>query len=524
MNIISYSICLCLAFTLSQAATVQFNVVCPGSKSVQVNVNGASTNLQPVSSSVPLYTGSVEVGSATDYKYVCDSNTEGFTRQLGSGTTRTLNEFFGRPITYANIPVLPRPLDNGKQWTRADENPDLFDTNYIPTIFVTGKPADMSTLVRKVPKKKFIVELTMIGKDYYKTFQNVKFSITGAGKSHNPAKQSWRWTFAEGDFIDNRNNFKIRHMEEDPTQMREKLYADCLRSMGTYANQANMVRLYINGEGYGTFNMLDDIPKYSYIRANFYAGNPPAQMGPLYGGATGSGFQLLNKDQYTMFKANKKSPEGTEAIYSLAKAFHDLNLTDDAAVQKFEEEVFDIDQFLRFMVLEYLAGHWDGYWQEQTNDGAYKDYTNNKWYYLGQDYDATFGVNLATDVLRYSYKIYPQKFTGGVLINGFLKNEKLNERFESYIVDTVKTLFNNRTLGEHITAYHEFLAPDLKWDRSIKQRSPGPSYGWTYKQTYENMFVEVDSPNHNGGGAAYGLTEWIDKKSKFVAKDLKFTI
>lgn len=63
----------------------------------------------------------------------------------------------------------------------------------------------------------------------------------------------------EGQYIYNRNYIKLRHMEEDPTQMREKLYADILQAMGVYANQANIVRLYINGQGMGTFNMLDDV-------------------------------------------------------------------------------------------------------------------------------------------------------------------------------------------------------------------------------------------------------------------------
>lgn len=525
MNILSYSVYALLATTLVQAAVVQFNVISPESETVQVNVNGALTTLKPVSPNVPLYTGFAEVGDETSYNYVADSEEEKFTRTLHSGVEKTFNEFFGRPITYANIPQLPRPLDNGKQWTRSDKDPDLFDTNYIPTIFVTGRPSDMNRLVKTVPKKKFKVELTMVGKDYYKTFKNVKFSITGAGKIDNPAKQSWRWTFDEGDFINNRNNFKIRHMEEDPTQMREKLYADILRSMGTYANQANMVRLYVNGEGYGTFNMLDDIPKYSYIRANFYAGNPPAQMGPLYNGATGAGFQVLDEDAYDMFKVTKGSPEDADAILSLAEAFADLDIMDDEAVDRFDREIFDVDQFLRFMVMEYLAGHWDGYWMMQTNDGAYKDYANNdKWYYLGHDYDATFGVNLGIDVMNYSYTDYPSLYPDAVLINGFLKNPRLHARFESYIVDTVKAIFNKRVLGDRVTAYHRFIAPDLKWDRSIKQRSPGKYFGWTFEQTYENMFERVDSPNKNGGGADYGLLEWVEKKSNFVAKDIGFSI
>ncbi|KAI9353180.1 coth protein-domain-containing protein [Pilaira anomala] len=509
----------------THAATVQFNVISPGSKSVQVDVGGNRTALTAPNSAVPFYTGSVEIGTATSYKYVSDSKSEAFSRTLTAGVSNTFNEYYDRPITYANIPTLSRPLDNGKQWTRAAESPDLFDINYMPSIFVQGIQSEMDYLVENVPDSRYKVNITMIGKDYVRTFNHATLRISGAGKPHNNAKQSWRWTLAKGDYIDNRNSFKIRHMEEDPTQMREKLYADCLRAMGTYANQANMVRYFINNEAFGTFNLIDDIAEYSYIRSMFYAGKPPKKMGPLYDGASGAGFQFIpDPYDYGSFKPTKGSPEGSEAIFPLAKAFNQLNITDNLAVSRFEK-MFDIDQFLRFMVMEYLGGSWDGYWEMQTNDGAYKDYANkNKWYYLGQDYDGTFGVNNPVDVVNFSYRDYPAKNPDAVLINGFLKNKDLAARFESYIVDTVKQLFNNNTLGKRILAYREFIEPDLKWDRSIKQRSPGIDYGWVFSNTYENLFREVSSPKKTGGGAAYGLIEWIVKKSQFVAKDLKFTL
>ncbi|KAG2207555.1 hypothetical protein INT47_004305 [Mucor saturninus] len=514
-----------LLLVSAQASIVQFNVIAPGSKIVQVNINGTVTSLTASVPNVPFYTGSVEIGTSSSYKYVSDNKTEAFSRTLSKETTATFNEFFGRPITYANIPALPRPLDNGKQWTRGGEASELFDTNYIPSIFVQGVPSEMNTLITRVPKTKHLVDITMIGKDFVRTFKKAKLSISGAGKKHNNAKQSWRWSLAPGDYIDNRDTFKIRHMEEDPTQMREKLYADCLRAMGTYANEANMVRYFINGESFGTFNLLDDVSKYSYIRAMFYNGNPPAQMGPVYDGASGASFEYYtDPSEYSSFKPSKGSPEGYEAIQPLAKAIRMLNMTDTAAIDRFEN-TFGIDQFLRFMVMEYLGGSWDGYWQMQTNDGAYKDYANNNtWYYLGQDYDGTFGVNLAVDVINYSYKNYPAKNPNAVLINRLLTNKDIAARFESYITDTVKQLFNNATLGKHIMAYRKFIAHDLKWDRSIKQRSPGINYGWVFSQSYANLFEEVSSPNKNGGGAAYGLTEWITKKSQVVAKDLKFTL
>jgi hypothetical protein len=127
-------------------------------------------------------------------------------------------------------------------------------------------------------------------------------------------------------------------------------------------------------------------------------------------------------------------------------------------------------------------------------------------------------------VLDWSYTKYPTQYPEAVLINGFLKNDKLKATFESYIEDTVKTLFNNDTLGEHIMAYREFIAPDVEWDRSIKQQSPGKTYGWTYDQTYDNLFEGVSLPIANRGGAQYGLTEWIAKKAQVVMKDLNFKL
>ncbi|RCH86308.1 hypothetical protein CU098_007082 [Rhizopus stolonifer] len=510
--------------SLAQAATVEFKIVAPGAKSVQVSVNGQLTQLNAPYANVPFYNGTAEIGASTSYNYVVDGNAETFTRSLSSNITATFNDFFDRPITVANIPAFPRPLDNGKQWNRADQNPDLFDSNYMPTIFAHGDQSSLDNLVENVPKENVTVDLTFVGRDYVQQFTNVSLGISGAGKKHNPAKQSWRMYLSEGDYINNRNIFKIRHMEEDPTQMREKLYADVLRAMGTYANQANMVRFFINGEGFGTFNMLEDVDRYSYIRANFYAGNPPAQMGPVYDGGTGASFKYSeNMDDYAAFEATKGSPETYEAIAPLAKAFHDTDVKDNNAIQEFEK-MFDIDQFLRFMVMEYLTGSWDAYWMMQSNDGAYKDYANNNtWYYLGQDYDATFGVNLAEDVMNLSYKDYPAKYPDAVLINGFLQNDDLRTRFETYLVDTVKSLFNNNTLGNHIMAYREYIAPDLKWDRSIKQRSPGMVFGWSYEQTYDGLFTEVVAPGAESG-AAYGLTQWIAMKAAVVAKEFNFTL
>ncbi|CEI85667.1 hypothetical protein RMCBS344292_00124 [Rhizopus microsporus] len=218
------------------AANIQFNVIAPNATDVKVSVNGQQVALKASNPSVPYFTGTAETGSATTYKYVVGGTEEGFDRSLKGITNSTYNDFINRPVTYANLPQLPWPIENNPQWTRKGPKPEIFDDNYIPTVFFQGDDAQVTNLVKNVPADRVSGTLTFIGSNYVYTFQNVSFGIHGAGKKHNNAKQSWNWRLSGSDSMGNRNFFKLRHMEEDPTQLRERLYADVLHAMATGNN------------------------------------------------------------------------------------------------------------------------------------------------------------------------------------------------------------------------------------------------------------------------------------------------
>ncbi|KAI8341289.1 coth protein-domain-containing protein [Chlamydoabsidia padenii] len=512
---------------MSNAATVTFNVIAPGATDVQVSVNGQQTKLNPKDADIPYFSGQLDAPDNAKYKYVVGGQAEAFDRSLEQGRTATRNDFYNRPVTYANIPQLPWPIKTNPQWTRGGDATPLFDSNYISSVFINGDPAQIDNLVKNVPADLTSVKFTLIDAESVHTFNNVSFGVHGAGKKHNNAKQSWKWQLSGTDTLYNRNYFKLRHMEEDPTQIREKLYSDVLKAMGSYVNEANMVRLFINGEGFGTFNLLDDITQYSYVNARFHAGKPPAEKGPLYDGASGASFAYSPAGDYYSFIPNPAGPTGYEGLDALCKAFSELNLQDDNAVAQFSKQ-FDVDNYLRFMVVEYLAGHWDGYWMEQTNDGAYQDPTDKRWYFLDQDFDATFGVNLdvpeGKEFAKLSYTTFPDRYGNATLINNLLKNPATKTTFETYLKDTVQVLFNNVTLTNRVLAYHDFIYPDLQWDRSIVQRSPGINFDWKIEQVTQNLYEGVTAGTPGTGGATWGLIEWIVAKSQAVATEFKITI
>lgn len=95
-----------------QAAQVTFRVVAPGASSVSVLVNGQQAALTAADPTIPYFTGVAETGADTKYKYLAGGVTETFDRTLPTaGRTSTYNDFINRPITYANIPELPWPIE-----------------------------------------------------------------------------------------------------------------------------------------------------------------------------------------------------------------------------------------------------------------------------------------------------------------------------------------------------------------------------------------------------------------------------
>lgn len=106
-----YSLALVASLASSAlAAQVKFSVIAPGGSNVQVSVNGQNVALTAADPTVPVFTGTAETGSDTKYKYVVAGKTEPFDRALPTGAS-TYNDFFDRPVTYANIPELPWPIE-----------------------------------------------------------------------------------------------------------------------------------------------------------------------------------------------------------------------------------------------------------------------------------------------------------------------------------------------------------------------------------------------------------------------------
>lgn len=65
---------------------------------------------------------------------------------------------------------MPSILQEGS-WTRGATDDPIWDSNYIPTIFVTGQQEQMNDLIENVPKTTYQAKITFIGPDNVTTFE-----------------------------------------------------------------------------------------------------------------------------------------------------------------------------------------------------------------------------------------------------------------------------------------------------------------------------------------------------------------
>lgn len=415
-----FLIFIAINIALIYARSVKFSVIAFGS-SVEVKIGSNTYIMTKVDKYTPVFRYNASLTSSDySYKYIVDGKEEPFTRTLDGSSTTTHNEFFGRKDTIKILPEFNHP-DKGS-WKRSIGKTSLFDDSYIPTVHIYGDNAE-STF--HDAKSRYMSRVVFILKDDIITLKDV--ACYPKNKSW-PKFQFKLVTHAHTKDISGvygRYVLKFRDNNEDPTFFRQKLYSDILDTIGAPTIQSIFARVYVNNVPVGSYVLQEEAASESFARACFHGNNNGQfkitnidDLGHPLDCSTGADIDYGDNVNYYAFQAYNSSRYDNSRIKKLAKALHDLNIDSDSAVETFNKEWFDIDTFFKAVAMQYLTGHWDSYLFYSTNFAMYDDPTQSsgdkyKFYFICQDWDNTFGINLDKTYTRYdeefttiSYKKY----------------------------------------------------------------------------------------------------------------------
>jgi len=186
----------------------------------------------------------------------------------------------------------------------------------------------------------------------------------------------------------NRRDIRLRPDALDYTHIRSKISADLMNRWNIPSVQETYTQVYINDHYYGLYFLLDAI-KPSWVRQIYgSSGNEDDDdVKTLYHCQNyNSNLDPVNiqkcfneKDEYLNY---------TEPLYNMVDNLMNVTTLNELS------EIFDVENFTRMIIAEYLFSSFDNYLIMGHNFHVYQK-PDGQWEIIDHDYDSNFGVNLS---------------------------------------------------------------------------------------------------------------------------------
>lgn len=273
-------------------------------------------------------------------------------------------------------------------------NPDwgmVYPQEVIPRLKVTMEPAELTWLLAEenLQNDDYLLASLRFEGMLGATFESDSVGIRLRGNTSRYAdKKSFKIHLEKfgGPELQGIEKLNLKGSHNDPSLLRERLSYLLMRDMGGAAPRINNVELYINGEYRGlyvNFEQVDD--DFMKIRFGTKSGN---LYKCLYGASLRSTDDVWNNDVFEL-KTNEAANDRSDLIALIEK----LNVPTDEAFKEEIEAVLDVDHLLRYLAVEALTGHWDGYSFNKNNYYLYHNDATGLFEPIMYDPDNTFGID-----------------------------------------------------------------------------------------------------------------------------------
>lgn len=213
------------------------------------------------------------------------------------------------------------------------------------------------------------------------TFKNVAVKLKGAAGSFRdfddrPALTLNASKFNKGQLFHGLNKFHLNNSVQDPSYANEWLCEELFRAAGVPATRVTHARVWLNDRDVGLYVLKEGFDS-TFLQRHFQ--DPD---GNLYDG----GFV-----QDIDAELEKDSGEGVDDRSDLIELVNACREPDEAERWRRVGELVDIDAFIKFMAMELMTCHWDGYTQNRNNYRIYFNPIDKKAHFLPHGMDQMFG-------------------------------------------------------------------------------------------------------------------------------------
>ena len=332
---------------------------------------------------------------------------------------------------------------------------------------------------------------------------NVGVRLRGNSSRSHP-KRSFKIKFKEydGEKFFGYKKFNLKAENNDPSMVREMLTLQTFRNENVPAARTHHVEVYINDEYMGIYlnvEQLDDEftkSRFTYDEGNLYKCTWGANL--LDDG------QIYDNGIYEL-KTNK-SDNDRSILDAFVKV---LNNTSESDFEIEIEKVFNVDKFIKYLAVETLTGHWDGYSYNMNNFYLYEN-EDGRIEFIPYDVDNTFGIDWVDrdwgtrDVLDWASHGDARPLTKRILARGkYMYDYKVT--LDSMLNEDFSEAYFFPEFDKHKSLLADAFSRDLYFPLT---------FGFTYADFENSDSQEVISH------APYGLKPYITTRTTLAREQI----
>lgn len=380
----------------------------------------------------------------------------------------------------------------------------LFDSSVVARIDITINPDTLEWLYENVESDiEFHANFNFNNGTINESVNDVGFRLRG-NTSRYSQKKSFKVsfnTFLPGGKFYGIEKMNLNGEHNDPSIVRSRICWDWLRTCNIPAPRATHVEVYINGDYYGLYIMVEHIDE-EFIQSRFDNddGNLYECLYPADLNYIGSNPDLYKMNSGSRRVYDLKTNKSYDDYSDLAHFIDVLNNTPLSELECELEKIFNLDDYLKIMALDVITGDWDGYIYNKNNFYLYHNTESGRFEYVPYDLDNTFGIDwFGIDWgYRNIYNWKPNPPENRPLYSRLLQVQRIKDRYSFYMKKLLDSLSNQDSLFSHIDDIRSMISGSVIDD---------PYHSLDYGYDYADFLSSYS--NALGAHVVYGLKPFI---------------
>ncbi len=316
--------------------------------------------------------------------------------------------------------------------------------------------------------------------------------------------------FVDDQTHDGLKQFSLNNGFKDPSFLREKLALDFMNQHGIAAPRCTFSRLYINGEYWGLYSVVEDIGK-AFLNQRFGNNDGNLFKGDPHGSLTWKGDQQANYVGDYELKTNEDLNDWSDLIALLDA----LNNSPASDLPTSLAARFNLDGWYGYWVAHSLFVNLDSYVGSGHNYYLYHNEDTDQFEFIAWDENEAFGnfkmMLSQQQIISLPYTHIPQPFNQRPLMNRLLQDATLKQAYTDRYCELLP-YFTNEAFDPRIDSLADLIRPHVYEDTKKT---------YTNEQFEQNLSQDVNLPSPNGPMVVAGLKAFISARRTALVQQLE---